>query len=51
MQSFKNSMMQRFKAGLINREDAMSYSDSSEELQMKLESIYLSKDRGGILKR
>jgi len=51
MQSFNNSMVQLIKAGLIKKDDAMIYSDNPEELQMNLQGIYLSKDRGGILKR
>lgn len=51
MQSFNNSMVTLIKKNLIKKEDALIYSDNPEELSMNLQGIYLSKDRGGILKR
>lgn len=51
MQSFNNSLVQIINKGLVNKADALKYSDNPEELKMNLEGIFLSKDRGGILKR
>lgn len=51
MQSFNNSLVGLIKKGLIKKEDAIIYSDNADELNMNLQGIYLSKDRGGILKR
>ncbi|MBI2431813.1 MAG: hypothetical protein HYV26_02970 [Candidatus Hydrogenedentes bacterium] len=51
MQSFNNSLVNLIKLNLVKKDDALIYSDNPEELKMNLQGIYLSKDRGGILKK
>jgi twitching motility protein PilT len=51
MQTFNMSLVSLIKQKLIREDEAMYYSDNPDELRMNLQGIFLSKDRGGILKR
>lgn len=51
MQSFNMSLVQHIKNGLITESDAIDFSDNPEELKMNLQGIFLTSERGGILKR
>ena len=51
MQTFNMSLAKLIKAKLITEEEGMWNSDNPEELKMNLQGIYLSQNRGGILKR
>lgn len=51
MQSFNTSLVKLLRAGLISKEDAKLNSDNPDELEMTLQGVKLSKDRGGILRR
>ncbi len=51
MQTFNMCLVGLVKRGLVSEEEAMFSSDNPEELKMNLQGIYLSQDRGGILKK
>lgn len=51
MQTFNMSLAKLIKGHLITEEEGMWWSDNPEELKMNLQGIYLSQNRGGILKR
>ncbi|MBI2422855.1 MAG: type IV pilus twitching motility protein PilT [Candidatus Hydrogenedentes bacterium] len=51
MQTFNMSLVELLKKKLIKKEDAEIASDNPEELNMNLQGIYLSQNRGGILKK
>ncbi|HNR30978.1 MAG TPA: type IV pilus twitching motility protein PilT [Candidatus Hydrogenedentes bacterium] len=51
MQTFNMSLAGLIKQKLITKEEAMWNSDNPDELEMTLQGVHLSKDRGGILKR
>jgi twitching motility protein PilT len=51
MQTFNMSLAKLIKSKLITEEEGMWNSDNPEELKMNLQGIYLSQNRGGILKR
>ncbi|MFP4502071.1 MAG: type IV pilus twitching motility protein PilT [Candidatus Hydrogenedentota bacterium] len=51
MQSFNTSLIKLIKSDLISKEDAKLNSDNPDELEMSLQGVKLSKDRGGILRR
>lgn len=51
MQTFNTSLVSHLHKKLITKEEAMINSDNPDELEMTLQGVHLSKDRGGILKR
>jgi twitching motility protein PilT len=51
MQSFNQSLVELVKSGLVTQEAAEAASDNPDELKMNLQGIYLSRDRGRILKK
>ncbi len=51
MQTFNMSLVALVESGRIEEAEAMAASDNADELKMNLQGIYLSQDRGGILKR
>ncbi len=51
MQSFNMSLVGLVKSKLITEQEAMWWSDNPDELKMNLQGIFLSQNRGGILKR
>ena len=51
MQTFNMSLVDLCKMALITEEEATYSSDNPGELTMNLQGIYLSQDRGGILKK
>ena len=51
MQTVKMSLVDLVQSGRIDEADDMAASDNADELKMNLQGIFLSQDRGGILKR
>jgi len=51
MQSFNMSLVGLVKRKLITEQEAAWWSDNPDELKMNLQGIFLSQNRGGILKR
>jgi twitching motility protein PilT len=51
MQTFNMNLVSLVKRGLVDQQAAEWASDNSEELKMNLQGIFLSRGRGGILKR
>lgn len=51
MQTFNMSLASLIRQKLITKEEALWASDNPDELEMTLQGVHLSKDRGGILKR
>lgn len=51
MQTFNMSLARLVKSGLVTQEAAEVASDNAEELKMNLQGIFLSRDRGGILRK
>lgn len=51
MQSFNMSLVGLIKKNLITKEFALVQSDNPDELEMNLQGVFLSKDRGGILRK
>jgi len=51
MQTFNMSLVDLVNKQLVTKDEAMLSSDNPDELQMNLQGIYLSQQRGGILKR
>jgi twitching motility protein PilT len=50
MQTFNDSLYNLIRGGLVSLEDAQFYSENPEELNMMLQGIRLSTNRGGILR-
>ncbi len=50
MQTFNDSLVDLVQMALITQEEAARVSDNPDELLMNLQGIYLSRDRGGILR-
>lgn len=51
MQTFNMSLTHLVRSGMITHETAMWASDNPDELNMNLQGIFLTRDRGGILKK
>ncbi len=51
MMSFNKSLLKLIQEGLITEEDGLAKSNNPEALRMNLSGIFLSTDKGGIIKR